>query len=100
MLEGAASYVVLHNGGKFSPPQLTSIIVPFGYLDYHPPNAFKFWELIEKQLEEKFIQFPPKEILEIFLACVYLQKFPFNFVDKVFSPYFLDRMHMNETNVK
>ena len=100
VLDGVAEYVVLHNGTNLSASQLSSILEPFGLLDYQPPKGFKFWEIFEHILQSKFIQIPPKDIIEILLSCVYLQKYPLNFVDRVFSPYFLDRLHTSETDFK
>lgn len=103
ILDGVAEYLILHNSegaSTLSPPQLSSILIPYGYLDYQPPHATKFWEIAERLLSDKFVQFPPKEIIESLLSCIYLQKYPLNFVSRVFSPYFLDRLHTSETDIR
>jgi len=103
ILEGAGEYLILHNSqgtGNLSPPQLASMLIAFGVLDYQPPHALKFWEIVERLLSEKFVQFQPKDIIDSLLSCVYLQKFPLNFVNRIFSPYFLDLLHTSETDSK
>jgi Xaa-Pro dipeptidase len=100
ILDGVAEYVVLHNGTNLSGPHLSSVLEPFGLLDYQPPNGLKFWQIFEKVLGDKFVQLPPKDVVELLLSCVYLKKYPLNFVDRVFSPYFLDRLHTSEKDFK
>ena len=65
----------------------------FGYLDFQPTTGFKFWRELERVLEEKFVQFPPKEIIQLLVSFLYIEKYPLNFTTKLFSPYFLDRVH-------
>jgi len=74
-------------------PQLHSIARVFGELDFHPSNGFIFWDLLEHNLEMKFAEFPPKDIIKLLLSFVYIERYPLNFVRKLFNPYFLDRIH-------
>ncbi|KAG8288699.1 hypothetical protein J6590_013987 [Homalodisca vitripennis] len=92
LLQGAAEYVVVH-GNSLSPVLLQRLFLPLGKLFYQPTNGYNFWRVLEATLEEKFIQFRPEEAIDMLLHCVYLQKYPLNFVKKVFNPYFLDRLH-------
>ena len=46
----------------------------FGELNYHPPNGFKFFEILEHVLEHKFQQFPPKEIIDLLLSFIYIER--------------------------
>ena len=62
--------------------QLHSITRIFGELCFHPPNGFKFWETVDRVLEERFSEFPPKEIIDLLLSFVYLEKYPLNYVDR------------------
>ena len=41
----------------------------------------------------KFAEFPPKDIVRLLLSFVYIERYPLNFVRKLFNPYFLDRIH-------
>jgi len=79
-----------------STPQLYSIVRIFGELDFHPPDGFKFWQLVEEVLEAKFAEFPPKEAISLLLSFIYIERYPLNFVRKVFNPFFLDRLHSQQ----
>ncbi|OXA57020.1 FAST kinase domain-containing protein 3 [Folsomia candida] len=96
ILEAAAEFLVLHKAANITPPDLTSIVTAFGHLDFQPSNGVRFWQTVETYLDDKFIQFSPKDIIDVLLSCCYLSKFPLNFADRVFSPYFLDRVHTCE----
>lgn len=65
----------------------------FGELDFHPPNGFKYWDILEHVLEHKFVEFPPKDVINLLLSFVYIERYPLNFVRKLFNPYFMDRLH-------
>lgn len=92
LLQGAAEYLVVH-ASSLSPVLLQRLFLPLGKLNYQPSNGYTYWKTLESTLEEKFIQFRPEEAIEMLVNCVYLQKYPLNFVKKVFNPYFLDRLH-------
>jgi hypothetical protein len=93
LLEAAAEFIIVQKCDKMSAPNITSVITAFGHLDFQPPNGVRFWQIIEGFLNDKFIQFTPNDIISVLLSCVFLTKFPINFVDRIFSPYFLDRVH-------
>ena len=50
----------------------------FGELHFHPPNGFKFFEILEHVLEHKFQQFPTKEIIDLLLSFIYIERYPLN----------------------
>ncbi|XP_063221138.1 FAST kinase domain-containing protein 3, mitochondrial-like [Bacillus rossius redtenbacheri] len=92
ILQGCAEYFIL-NASELSPIAIKTLVVPIGLFDYHPSNAIQFWQTLENVLESKFVQFRPEDLIEVMLTCVYLEKYPVNFVKKIFNPYFLDRIH-------
>ena len=92
LLEGIGEYFLEH-GKSLSTPQLHSITRIFGELDLHPPNGFKYWEILEYVLENKFVEFPPKDVINLLLSFIYIERYPLNFVRKIFNPYFMDRLH-------
>lgn len=100
MLEGIADYVISQEGKGLSPPVITSIITCFGHVNFQPRNGIEFWNIMEKLIDEKFVQFTPNDLINILLSCTYLQKYPLNFVGRIFSPYFLDRVHSSENNFR
>jgi len=89
---GCERYFIEH-GQNLSPIVIKSMFVPFGSLNFHPSDSMKFWHALESALDDKFVQFHPDDAIEVMLTCVYLGKFPLNFVKKIFNPYFLDRLH-------
>ncbi len=92
ILEGAGEFFI-ENGMSLSTPQVNSITRIFGELDFHPPNGFRFWDLVEHVLEHRFVEFPPRDIINLLLTFVFIERFPSNFVRKIFNPYFMDRLH-------
>ena len=99
ILEGVGEYFIVH-AQSLSTPQLHSITRIFGELDFHPPNGFKYWDILEHVLEHKFVEFPPKDIINLLLTFVYIERYPLNFVRKLFNPYFMDRLHnQQETDI-
>lgn len=82
----------IRNGNKFSPSVLRSIIVPFGYLSYSPDRSYEYWKLLEDVLRTKFAQFHPEHVLDILLSCIYLERFPINFINDIFNPFFLTNL--------
>ncbi len=47
--------------------------------------------------EHKFVEFPPKEIVDLLLSFVYIERYPLNFVRKIFNPFFMERLHSQAT---
>lgn len=92
LLQGSTEYIIAHSN-LLSPVLLQKLFLPLGKLNYQPTNSLHFWKTLEHTLSEKFVQFRPEEAIAMLLHCVYLMKYPLNFVDKVFNPYFLDRLH-------
>ncbi|XP_068244474.1 FAST kinase domain-containing protein 3, mitochondrial-like [Palaemon carinicauda] len=79
-------------------PHINSICRAYGLLNYEPPNASAFFLTFESYVDEKFVQFPPNVMVDLLLSCVYLKRYPLNFVKKVFNPYFFDRIHTLEAS--
>ena len=92
ILEGVGEYFIEH-AQSLSTPELHSITRIFGELDFHPPNGFKYWDILEHVLEHKFVEFPPKDIINLLLSFIYIERYPLNFVRKIFNPYFMDKLH-------
>lgn len=92
---------VLDSAGEFFIKKASTLTVPhinsigraYGLLNYEPPNASSFFLTFESYVDEKFVQFPPNVMVDLLLSCVYLKRYPLNFVKKVFNPYFFDRIH-------
>lgn len=92
ILEGVSQYFI-ENHTRLEPAQVCAISQTFGLLDFHPTNGFKFWELIENYLEHNFVKFAPIDIINMLVSFIYIERYPFNFTNKLFNPFFLDRLH-------
>lgn len=90
ILDGGSQMFV--KSANLTPSQITNYLSPFGMLNYTPKNSEAFWKHLELNLDSKFAQFKPSDALDALLYCVYLQKYPLNFVSRVFNPHFLDRL--------
>lgn len=93
-----ASHYFISKGASLSPAVVKSLIVPFGNLHYAPTRSYEFWKMFEQVLEDKFTRFDPEGIVDIMLSCIYLEKYPINFVNYVFNPFFLTRLQVSSTN--
>nr|XP_053652238.1 FAST kinase domain-containing protein 3, mitochondrial-like [Cherax quadricarinatus] len=92
IMNNAGEYFI-KNSQKLTVQQINSLGRSYGLLNYEPPNASAFFLALEMQLYEKFVQFPPDIMIDLLLSCVYLKRYPLNFVKKIFNPYFFDKIH-------
>ncbi|XP_027724724.1 FAST kinase domain-containing protein 3, mitochondrial [Vombatus ursinus] len=76
----------------FSPVQVSQLIVPFGKLNYLPPNASLFFRKLEDTIRTRFKYFPPHDLLNLLHSCTLIGCHPVNYVAKLFSPYFLQKL--------
>ena len=99
ILGGVGQYLVDQHV-RLEPAQVCAISQTFGTLDFHPPNGFKFWEVMENYLEHKFVKFSPLDMINMLVSFVYIERYPLNFTNKLFNPYFLDRLHAQPEEVR
>ncbi|KAM4705073.1 FAST kinase domain-containing protein 3, mitochondrial [Rhinophrynus dorsalis] len=93
----AESFV--YNSEHFTTQQIAQQIIPYGTLNYLPPNASALFRKLEKILSSRFSQFHPRTLLNLLHSCILLERFPVNFVAKIFSPYFLQQLQDHSGNV-
>ncbi|NXG51705.1 FAKD3 protein, partial [Psilopogon haemacephalus] len=79
----------ISDGDRFTTEQIAGYIVPFGTLNYLPPSASSFFRKLESLLRASLSHFQPRTLLNLLHSCVLLQRYPVNFLPKIFSPYFL-----------
>ncbi|XP_051007008.1 FAST kinase domain-containing protein 3, mitochondrial isoform X2 [Acomys russatus] len=77
---------------KFSPSQISELIEPFGKLNYLPSNAPALFRKVENVLFAHLHNFPPKMLLRLLHSCSLIERHPVNFMSKIFSPFFLQRL--------
>ncbi|XP_061613762.1 FAST kinase domain-containing protein 3, mitochondrial isoform X3 [Phyllopteryx taeniolatus] len=86
----AESFVYRADG--YSTGQVARQIAPFGKLCYLPPNAGELFRKVEGVLRTRFSQFQPRTLLGLLHSCILVERFPVNFVSKVFSNFFLQQL--------
>ena len=69
ILEGLGQYFI-ESHKALSVPQVGALAPVFGQLDFHPPNGFRFWELLEFYLDVKFNQFTPVEMINLLVSFI------------------------------
>ncbi|XP_031216087.1 FAST kinase domain-containing protein 3, mitochondrial isoform X2 [Mastomys coucha] len=82
---------------RLSPSQIFELIEPFGKLNYVPPNAPALFRKVENVLFAHFHHFPPKMLLRLLHSCALIERHPINFMSKIFSPFFLQRLQGKES---
>uniref|UniRef100_A0A4W5NRJ4 FAST kinase domains 3 n=1 Tax=Hucho hucho TaxID=62062 RepID=A0A4W5NRJ4_9TELE len=86
----AESFV--YRADDYSTSQVARQIIPFGKLGYLPPNAGEVFQKVEAILYAHFSNFQPRILLNLLHSCVLVERFPVNFVSKVFNLYFLQKL--------
>ncbi|XP_030643395.1 FAST kinase domain-containing protein 3, mitochondrial-like [Chanos chanos] len=95
IFEAVAESFVL-NSESYSTSQIARQVVAMGRLNYLPGCAREMFKKLESVLSSRFAQFPPRALVDILHSCIHLERFPLNFMAKVFSPYFLQRLEVTQ----
>ncbi|XP_009637047.1 FAST kinase domain-containing protein 3, mitochondrial isoform X2 [Egretta garzetta] len=88
----AVAEAFISNADRFTTDQIAESIVPFGTLNYLPPSAPSLFRKLETILYTRFRHFQPHTLLNLLHSCVLIQRYPVNFLPKIFSPYFLQQL--------
>ncbi|NWR61038.1 FAKD3 protein, partial [Bucorvus abyssinicus] len=82
----------ISNADRFTTDQIAGYIIPFGTLNYLPPSASSLFRKLETTLHTRLSHFQPRTLLNLLHSCVLIQRYPVNFLPKIFSPYFLQQL--------
>ncbi|KAL8194267.1 UNVERIFIED_CONTAM: hypothetical protein K2H54_011199 [Gekko kuhli] len=82
----------IYNADGFTTTQVAEQIIPFGQLSYLPPCAPSLFRKLERVLSARFAQFQPHVLLNLLHSCTLVERYPLNFLAKVFRPYFLQQL--------
>ncbi|NWW04095.1 FAKD3 protein, partial [Oreocharis arfaki] len=82
----------ISNGDRLTTDQIAAYIIPFGTLNYLPPSASSLFRKLETVLHTRLRHFQPHTLLNLLHSCVLIQRYPINFLPKIFSPYFLQKL--------
>ncbi|XP_015251820.1 PREDICTED: FAST kinase domain-containing protein 3-like [Cyprinodon variegatus] len=79
--------------------QITKQVVAIGRLNYLPQCSNQMFEKLEKVLSARFSNFKPRSLIDVLHACIHLERFPLNYMVRIFSPYFLQKLQANSEPV-
>ncbi|KFW76948.1 FAST kinase domain-containing protein 3 [Phalacrocorax carbo] len=82
----------ISDADRFTTDQIAEYIIPFGTLNYLPPSASPLFRKLETILHTRFNHFQPRTLLNLLHSCVLIQRYPVNFLPRIFSPYFLQQL--------
>ncbi|NXR62054.1 FAKD3 protein, partial [Rhadina sibilatrix] len=82
----------ISNADRLTTDQIAAYIIPFGTLNYLPPSASPLFRKLETVLHTRLRHFEPHTLLNLLHSCVLIQRYPINFLPKIFSPYFLQKL--------
>ncbi|XP_077410591.1 FAST kinase domain-containing protein 3, mitochondrial [Vanacampus margaritifer] len=88
----AESFV--YRADSYDTEQVARQMALFGKLAYLPPNAGELFRKVEDVLRTRFLQFQPRTLLGLLHSCILVERFPVNFVSKVFSNFFLQQLQV------
>ncbi|CAM9256018.1 unnamed protein product [Bubo scandiacus] len=88
----AAAEGFISDADRFTTDQIAGYIIPFGTLNYLPPSASSLFRKLEMVLHTRLSHFQPHTLLNLLHLCVLIQRYPVNFLPKIFSPYFLQQL--------
>lgn len=86
----AESFV--YRADDYNTSQVARQIMAYGKLGYLPSNAGEVFRKVENILHMRFSHFQPRTVLNLLHSCILVERFPVNFVSKVFSSYFLQQL--------
>ncbi|XP_035793550.1 FAST kinase domain-containing protein 3, mitochondrial-like [Anopheles albimanus] len=92
ILNGCSEFLIA-NHALLEPSYFRAFFYPFGVLDFVPSNSIKFFDTINMLVDLHFAKIPPTDVIDIMFTFLCLERFPLNFVNRIFNPYFLDVLH-------
>ncbi|KAL6437047.1 hypothetical protein ACFW04_004983 [Cataglyphis niger] len=95
ILAECGKYFIKH-GTEISPTLLSSILTPFGLLNVQPPDSTEFWKMFDEVMTARFADLKLNDVLDIFLSCIYLERYPIKYLDRVFSSYLVNRLEIQK----
>ncbi|KAJ8010355.1 hypothetical protein DPEC_G00074200 [Dallia pectoralis] len=93
----AESFV--YRADDYTTSQVARQIMVFGKLGYLPPNAGELFRKVEAVLDTRFSHFQPRTLLDLLHSCILVERFPVNFVSKVFNRFFLHELQEQGTGI-
>ncbi|XP_025029147.1 FAST kinase domain-containing protein 3, mitochondrial isoform X2 [Python bivittatus] len=96
----AVAETFVYNADNFTISQIVEQVVPFGKLNYLPPCAPSFFRQVERLVRMRLSEFEPHVLLNLLHSCILVKCYPLNFMEKLFSPYFLQQLQAESPSLK
>uniref|UniRef100_A0A803VEN5 FAST kinase domains 3 n=1 Tax=Ficedula albicollis TaxID=59894 RepID=A0A803VEN5_FICAL len=96
----AVAEIFISSADRLTTDQIAAYIIPFGTLNYLPPNAASLFGKLEAVLHTRLRHFQPHTLLNLLHSCALIQRYPINFLPKIFSPYFLQKLQAQTPGLK
>lgn len=94
----AVAETFVYSADNFTVSQIVEQVVPFGKLNYLPPSAPSFLRQVERFVSMRLSEFEPCELLSLLHSCILIKCYPLNFMEKLFSPFFLQELQGKQVN--
>uniref|UniRef100_A0ACB8ECW2 Uncharacterized protein n=2 Tax=Sphaerodactylus townsendi TaxID=933632 RepID=A0ACB8ECW2_9SAUR len=88
----AVAECLIYSADRFTTTQIAQQIIPFGKLNYLPTCSPALFRKLERVLSSRFAQFQPHVLLNLLHSFTLVERYPLNFLARVFSPYFLRQL--------
>jgi hypothetical protein len=94
MLLSSFSYGSRHPSPScsYAPHELVLTLRAYGLLNYLPTNSAEFFSSVETAVAENFNVLDPGSVLDLLTSFVYIERFPINFITRIFTPHFLAKI--------
>lgn len=92
----AESFV--YRADDYNTSQVARQIMALGKVGYLPPNAGAVFRKVELMLHARGSHFQPRTLLNLLHSCTLVERFPINFIPKVFSSFFLQQLQGKDTS--
>ncbi|XP_026528312.1 FAST kinase domain-containing protein 3, mitochondrial [Notechis scutatus] len=96
----AVAETFIYSADNFTVSQIVEQVVPFGKLNYLPPSAPSFFRQVERFVSMRLSEFEPHELVNLLHSCILIKCYPLNFMEKLFSPFFLQELQAESPRSK
>ena len=79
---------------QYSTQELLMVVRPFGQLNYRPTQSVEnaLYEALDVALRERIHEIRITDLLELLVACAFVQRMPVNFFPQIFSLMFMSKL--------
>ena len=79
-------------GQEFQTFNMCKVLKTFGQMNYVPKGSSELFGTVEEILSTRFNDFEVADILEMLASFTYIERFPLNFTNRIFSPFLMAKL--------